>query len=320
VSGLRFGVLLSTRLAALRGADPGDFVAQAERAEAAGFDSVWLGDSLLARPRPEPLVLLAGIAARTRRIALGTAVLLPALRHPVTAAHAIATLDALSRGRLVLGVGAGFPYPASARELAAVGVPFAERSARLVEAIAIWRALFAGKGPASFAGRFVSFEDVELTPQPARPGGPPIWLGGNAPGALRRAARLADGWMPTSASPKIFAEGLARMRDEAARLGRDPSTIEPALMATLHVDPDRATAQRELRAFMEPYYGVPLEALSKLLGCHAGSAAQCADWLAGYAEAGVRHFILRFAAMDQQAQQERVAAQVLPHLPGLRAR
>ena len=314
MSRLRFGVLLSTRLAALRGADPGDFLAQAERAEAAGFDSVWLGDSLLARPRPEPLVLLAGIAARTRRIGLGTAVLLPALRHPVTAAHAIATLDALSRGRLVLGLGAGFPYPASARELTALGVPFEERVPRLVEAIAIWRALFAGEGPRSHAGRFWSFEDVALTPQPARPGGPPIWLGGNAPGALRRAARLADGWLPTSASPKVFAEGLARLRDEAARIGRDPAAIEPALMTTLHVDPDPATAQRELRGFMEPYYGVPLEVMEKLQGCFAGSAAACAEWLGDYAEAGVRHFVLRFAASDQQAQQERVAAEVLPAL------
>jgi len=314
VSTPRFGVLLSTRLAALNGADPEAFVLQAERAEAAGFDSVWLGDSLLARPRPEPLVLLAGIAARTRRIGLGTAVLLPALRHPVTTAHAIATLDALSRGRLVLGVGAGFPYPASARELACVGVPFEERVPRLVEALVIWRALFAGQGPTSHEGRFWAFDDIELTPQPARPGGPPIWLGGNAPGALRRVARLADGWIPTSASPKVFTEGLARIRDEAARHGRDPETIEPALLATLHVDPDRATAQRELRAFMEPYYGVPLEVLTQILGCFAGSAAECAEWLAGYAEAGVRHFVLRFAASDQQAQQERVAADVLPAL------
>jgi probable F420-dependent oxidoreductase len=314
VSHLRVGVLLSTRLAALKGADPDDFVLQAERAEAAGFDTVWLGDSLLARPRPDPLVLLAGIAARTRRIGLGTAVLLPALRHPVTTAHAIATLDALSRGRLVLGVGAGFPYPASARELAAVGVPFEERVPRLVEALAIWRALFAAEGPASHAGRFWSFDDVELTPQPARAGGPPIWLGGNALGAHRRVARLADGWIPTSASPKVFAEGLARIRDEAAHRGRDPEAIEPALLATLHVDPDRATAQRELRAFMEPYYGAPLEVLSQILGCRAGSAAEISDWLAAYAEAGVRHFVLRFAASDQQAQQERVAADVLPVL------
>ena len=311
---MKVGVLLSTRLAALKGADPDDFVVQAERAEAAGFDSVWLGDSLLARPRPEPLVLLAAIAARTSRIGLGTAVLLPGLRHPVTAAHAIATLDALSGGRLVLGVGAGFPYPASARELSAVGVPFAERVPRLVEAIAIWRALFAGKGPTSHAGRFWKFEDVELTPQPARVGGPPLWLGGNAPGAQRRVARLADGWIPTSASPKVFAEGLARIRDEAERAGRDPEAIAPALLATLCVDPDREKAQRELRGFMEPYYGAPLEVLQQILGCRAGSAAECIDWLAGYAEAGVRHFVLRFASSDQRAQQERVAMDVLPGL------
>jgi probable F420-dependent oxidoreductase len=310
----RVGMLLSTRLAALRGADPGDFIALAERAEAAGFDSVWLGDSLLARPRPDPLVLLSAIAARTQRISLGTAVLLPALRHPVTTAHAIATLDALSRGRLVLGVGAGFPYPATARELAAVGVPFEERGSRLLETLAIWRALFAGQGPVSHAGRHWRFDDVELTPQPARPGGPRIWLGGNAPGALRRVARVADGWMPTSANAKLFAEGLASIQDQAARRGRDPAAIEPALMATLHVDPDRATAQRELRAFIEPYYGMPLEVMTRILGCFAGSAAECADWLAGFAAAGVRHFVLRFAASDQQAQQERVAAELLPRL------
>jgi probable F420-dependent oxidoreductase len=310
------GMLLPTRLAALGAGDPRDFVALAERAEAAGFASVWLGDSLLARPRPEPLVLLGAIAARTRRVALGTAVLLPALRHPLTTAHAIATLDALCGGRLILGVGAGFPYPATARELTAVGVPMQERSARLDETLAIWRALFAG-GPRSHAGRHWRFEQVEITPPPARAGGPPIWLGGNAPGALRRVARHADGWLPTSASPKVFAEGLARVRDEAARLGRDAGAIEPALLATLCVDADRAAAQRELRSFMESYYGAPLEVLSQLLGCCAGSAAECAEWLAGFAEAGVRHLILRFAAADQRAQQERAAAELLPALAAL---
>lgn len=166
----QFGVYLSTRLAVTAGADLELLLKTAEMAEAAGFDSIWVGDSLLARPRPEPLTLLAAIATRTRRVTLGTAVLLSALRHPLTLAHAVATVDQIAGGRLVLGVGAGFNYPATARELDAVGVAFKERVGRTLEAIAIMRKLWNG-GAVSFHGKYFRLDQVELQPRPLQPGG-----------------------------------------------------------------------------------------------------------------------------------------------------
>jgi probable F420-dependent oxidoreductase len=309
------GVVVPTRLAAIGAAEPLEFVALAERIEALGFDSVWVGDSLLARPRPEPLTLLAAMAARTRRIGLGTAVLLPLLRHhPLVTAHAAASLDRLAEGRLVLGVGAGFPYPPSERELAAVGAGTAARGARLAETVEALRALWAGAGPVSYRGRYLSFEDVALEPRPSRRGGPPIWLGGNGPLALRRAGRLADGWLPTSATPQAFADGWKRVCEAASAAGRAEDAVTPALLATLSVHADEALAERVLRRFMESYYGVPLEPLSRVVGCFAGSAERCADWLLGFARAGVRHFVLRFAGDEAAGPVERAAGDLLPRL------
>src|SRR6058998_4147530 len=122
---VEFGVLIPTREAVMSGRpETATLLTMAERAEAAGFDSVWIGDSLIARPRHEPLTLLAAVAARTKRVRLGTAVLLPALRNPVVLAHVIGTLDRVSEGRFILGVGIAADNPAIRKEFDAVGVPF----------------------------------------------------------------------------------------------------------------------------------------------------------------------------------------------------
>src|SRR5258706_11289324 len=122
---VEFGVLIPTREAVMSGhPETAPLLAMAERAEAAGFDSVWIGDSLIARPRHEPLTLLAAVAGRTRRVRLGTGVLLPALRQPVVLAHVVGTLDRVAEGRVILGVGIAADAPAIRREFAAVGGPF----------------------------------------------------------------------------------------------------------------------------------------------------------------------------------------------------
>src|SRR5207248_6807211 len=135
----------------------------ARRAEEAGFDSVWAGDAPFARPRFEPLTLLAGVAARTERIGVGTAIVLPVLRHPLLFAHSVATVDRIAEGRLVLGVGAGWMRS----EFDAVGAPFDQRVGRLLETMEICRALWRAAGdpepkPVSFTGRYWSFEELSL--------------------------------------------------------------------------------------------------------------------------------------------------------------
>src|SRR6202795_5335396 len=140
---VEFGVLLPTREAIMSGRpETGPLLTMAERAEAAGFDSVWIGDSITARPRHEPLTLLAHVAARTRRVRLGTGVLLPALRSPVVLAHVVGTLDRVAEGRVILGVGIAADAPAIRKEFAAVGVPFERRVGRFLETIEICRALW----------------------------------------------------------------------------------------------------------------------------------------------------------------------------------
>src|SRR5205814_9087901 len=139
---VQFGVLLPTREAVMSGRpDTAPMLAMAERAEQAGFDSVWIGDSLTARPRHEPLTLLAAVAARTKRVRLGTAVLLPALRQPVVLAQIVATLDRIAEGRVILGVGIAGDAPAIRKEFGNVGVPFERRVGRFLEILEICQAL-----------------------------------------------------------------------------------------------------------------------------------------------------------------------------------
>ena len=187
---VEFGVLIPTREAIMSGRpQTGPLLAMAERAEAAGFDSVWIGDSITARPRHEPLTLMAALAARTRRVRLGTGVLLPALRNPVVLAHVVGTLDRVAEGRVILGVGFAADTPAIRKEFAATGVPFERRVGRFLETLEICRALWS-RDNVSFSGKHFTLNGVSVEPKPHRAGGPPIWVGGSGPTAFRRGRAL----------------------------------------------------------------------------------------------------------------------------------
>src|SRR3984957_10355220 len=166
----RIGYLLPTREQVMEGRpEAAPLLALAEKAERLGFDSIWVGDSLRARPGHDPLPLLAAVAARTRRAELGTAVLLPALRNPVVLAQQVATLDQISEGRYILGVGIASDVPNIRTEFVAAGVPFEKRVGRMLEGLRLCRALWTGK-PGSWNGRWV-MENSVLGPMPPRPGG-----------------------------------------------------------------------------------------------------------------------------------------------------
>ena len=169
------GVLLPTRESVIYGdgrGDPRPLVDLAVDIEAAGFDSIWAGDSLLARPRPEPLTLLAGVAARTSRCTLGTAVLLPSLRNAEQLAQVAATLDAMSSGRFVLGIGAGPGTAGVERDHDLVGADFTHRASRSFAIVERMRQLWRG-------------DDEQMFPLPITAGGPPVWCGGSGPGPSR---------------------------------------------------------------------------------------------------------------------------------------
>jgi probable F420-dependent oxidoreductase len=182
--------------------DPGRFREVAVRAEELGYDSIWAGDHLSYRnPILDIVVALSTFAAVTERITLGAGVVLLPLRHPSVVAKEFASLDYVSGGRVILGVGVGGE---GAGDFEAVGVPIRERGARADEAMGALRALFA-EAPASFAGRYFAFEGISIEPRPAQAGGPPLWVGGRSEAALRRAAVLGDGWIPIWVSAETFA-------------------------------------------------------------------------------------------------------------------
>ncbi|MEV0629528.1 LLM class flavin-dependent oxidoreductase [Nonomuraea wenchangensis] len=309
---VKIGYLLPTRDQAVRGDDdPALMIDHARHAEALGFDSVWAGDSPLTRPRVDPLLLLAAVAVKARRLMLGTAVLLPALRHPILLAHQLATLDRLADGRLIVGMGGGFPNASTEAQFDTIGVPFRSRVSRLEESIEAMRRLWSGEG-VSYTGRHFDFRDVTLVPAPARPAGPPIWLAGSGEPALRRVARLADGWLPYPPAVADYARERAAIEQMATR------PVTNALYATMSLDDDPANARELLRRSVERYYNAPLEAVAKIQAMFAGRPSDAAEWLNSYIRAGARHVIIRLAADDHHATLEKVAGQVLPllHLDG----
>jgi probable F420-dependent oxidoreductase len=310
---VEFGVLLPTREAVMSGhPETAPMLAMAERAEAAGFDTVWIGDSVTARPRHEPLTLLAAVAARTRRVRLGTAVLLPALRNPVVLAHVVGTLDRIAEGRVILGVGIAADTPAIRREFEAVGVAFERRVGRFLEILEICRALWS-RDNVNFSGKHFTLHDVTVEPKPHRPGGPPIWIGGSGPTALREAARF-DAWFPTGPSVEFFAEHFPRIRAAAQAAGRKPDAVTGAAYVTLALDASPAAAEQRLHQFLETYYAAPARALLARQACYAGPIEGGIEWLQRWIDAGVGHINLRFAGGDQLAQVDEAASRLLPRL------
>jgi len=218
-------------------ADVQALVGLAEHAEALGFDSVWAHDHVFnvghvyerigGRPYYEPLALLSFVAARTRRVRLGTSVLVLPYHNPIRLAKTAATLDVLSGGRLILGVGVG----AIENEMEAMGTPFKQRGAFTDEAIDVLRALWTQDLP-RFNGRYSRFAGMPFSPKPVQK--PiPIVIGGVSPAAIRRAARTGDGWQPLGFSPDALAAGIATLREEARACGRDAAAIPVAISMTL---------------------------------------------------------------------------------------
>lgn len=300
----KIGVLLPTRESVMYDdgtGDPRPLVALAAQAESLGFDSVWAGDSLLAKPRAEPLTLLAGVAAVTERVELGTAVLIASQRNPEQLAQAAATLDALAGGRLVLGIGAGPGADNVRRDHDLVGANFDRRASRSIEVIERCRSLWAGT------------DDDQMYPLPGRPGGPPIWIGGEGKRTLERTGRLADGWFPISASVEAFRRGLDGVRASAEAAGRDSDDLDVCIYSTVVVG-EPAAAQAELSEHLELYYNAPFDAIRKVQGVVAGSADQVGEFVQSFIDAGANHVCVRFACRDVAGQMELFANELLPQL------
>jgi alkanesulfonate monooxygenase SsuD/methylene tetrahydromethanopterin reductase-like flavin-dependent oxidoreductase (luciferase family) len=312
-----FGFLLPTREMVMAQSTPDlrQLLSLAERAEALGFDSVWAGDSILARPRLEALTTLAAVAARTQRVQLGTAVLLSALRHPVILANEAANVDLIAQGRLILGLGIATKSAPIEQEFTACGVSFARRLSLFEEGVTIMRRLWT-EPEVHFSSRHFQLQGVRLGLRPYRPTGIPLWLAGGVENAQRRVLQLGDGWFPNPPSPPVFAQGWERLQGLAHAMGKNAQTLHRCVYTTLNINPNVAQAEQEMRAFVEGYYQAPYEVMVRSQGLCAGTAERCIAWLNEFIAAGAQTLVLRFGGPDQIAQLERCANEVLPHLRG----
>ena len=265
----------------------------ARAAEDAGYASIWTTDHvIMSRGQEEPygrileaFVALTWAAAVTQRVQLGTSVIVLPQRQPVLVAKQVATLDYLSGGRVILGVGAGW----NQREFSFLGMPFDNRGRRLNEAIRALRELWTSPEP-RFEGESVRFADVLFDPKPVQPGGPPIWLGGSSPAALRRAARLCDGWQPVGATPEQVRAGLRTLRELAGERQVVGSVrLRVGIGRSL---PEQRGASGQVQASL------------------SGSADEVLRKIDAYAEAGVSHMVCAFATreLDDFLQQLRAFA------------
>jgi probable F420-dependent oxidoreductase len=230
---------------------PGPFFDLIETIEALGYDSLWLSDSATLGG-PAPLPTLAAVAARTRKLKLGTNVLVAPPRNPVLLAKELATVSALSGGRLLPAFGLGIDL---GREAEAMGVPRGERAARTEEAIEIVRALWPGE-PVTYAGRFTTITDVTLAPRPAQDS-LDVWLGGSSPAALRRTGRLADGWLGSFVSPDELRDCVGAIVEAAAEAGRQID--DDHYGTTLFAAPDADEVPAELAALLRRRPELPVE-------------------------------------------------------------
>ena len=269
---VRFGIQGRGQQVGVAVPDAGRLRDLAQTVEGLGYDSIWAGDHISYRnPILDIVVALSTFAAATERITIGAGIVLLPLRHPSVVAKEFASLDHISGGRVILGVGVGGE---SEKDFEAVGIDPRERGARTDEAMGALRELF--RGHASFSGRFFSFEDVEIEPGPVQPGGPPLWVGGRSPAAIRRAAALGDGWIPIWVSVERFKEGLALL----------PDTVVPAVTLPAHVG-DKRDLYEHLR---QRYAGDFSEHVVDRY-CVAGTPKQCATRIREYLDAGAQHVI-----------------------------
>ena len=288
-----------------------------ELVDRSGYDSLWVGDHI-SFPLSifDPLLQLAQAAVVSRRLQLGTAVYLLPLRHPTPVAKQVSTLDHLTEGRFIFGVGVGGEFP---KEYEACGVPIGERGARLSESLAVMRKLWSGE-PASHKGRFFQFEDVTMQPPPRQAGGPPIWCGGRSDPALQRIGRLTDGWMSYVVTPDMFRQGLEKIAAAASAAARtfDRSFGTAHLLFT-RIDDTYEKALDAATVSLSTRYAMDFRKAAQRY-CALGPPQQVVESIRRFHAVGVRHLILDFVGPYEErfTEIERFAREALPLLADLR--
>lgn len=322
----KFGLSLSTRAVLFDWATMDEIVDAARTAEESGcFDSVWVGDNLLSKPRVEAIVTLSAIAARTERVKLGTICLASfPLRHPVLLAIQWASLDVLSRGRTILSVcngGSAQDGPLFANELETMGVRSSERVGRLIEGIKILRRLWS-EDHVTHRGKYYQFSDVELLPKPVQQPVPILIAANPKPEQadeatvdriLRRIAKYADGWQTDATPVDVFRNRFNRIREYAAEQGRDSSKLDSCLHLMVNINENRERAYQEAETFLTSYYGAGAVSRERAeLWLAYGPPEAVIEKIQAYIDAGCTTPVLRFVAPDLSVQLRRCIEEVMP--------
>lgn len=317
-----YGYLLPTRGIVLSSEGPDELRERtretvprlARYAEDRGFGAGWVGDSVVAKPRLEPMTTLSAVAAATEDMTLGTAVYLPNLRHAINVAHQTATVDQISGGRLQLGVGVGIG-PDVEREHEFLSVPYERRGARLDEGLDVITKLWSGE-PIDHDGSAYDVDGASIGFGPADP--PPILLASTGfdpdrgfPRRIReRIAAHAGGWLPLGLAPEEYETGLEEFRRIVDDAGRDPSEIVPAFYLDTVVRDSEEEALADARRFLRDYYTAWDDISDEEIRARGafGSLERLEETLRAYEERGVESFVIRFIADDQREHLDRVAS------------
>ena len=278
------------------------------RAEELGFESLWTLESITGDvPLLEPATLLSYISALTQRVRLGTSVMVAPHRNPVQLAKSMGSLDQLSSGRLIVGMGLGNDLS----DYAPFGISPQNRVRRFIEIMDVMKALWTEK-EARYSGQFWQLEGTQMEPKPVQKPHPPVWLGAGHPRALRRAVRYADGWMGAGASSTAqFIENAGYVRTYLEEADRDPATFAISKRVYLAVDNDEVRAETRLRQWFSDSMYKSADMGSRVAVW--GSASQCTEKLAKISEAGAQMLMLN-PVYDHMEHLEVLAQEVVPNL------
>jgi alkanesulfonate monooxygenase SsuD/methylene tetrahydromethanopterin reductase-like flavin-dependent oxidoreductase (luciferase family) len=315
---MEIGILLHTRQIVRREDAAKSFEhlwSDAAQAEELGFDHIWLGDSVtvLDKARGDCLTTMAALAARTDKIRIGAVPMLLALRNPVLLAHALATLDVISKGRIILGVSVGPVRDYIQRQFAACGVPPQEKAGRLSESIEIMRRLWS-ETTVSYDGHYYKLSDVGILPHPAQKPGIPIWIAADRhENGFKRVGRLGDGWVTLAPTLERFAAARRKIDQYAREHGRAGKCRPTALFAAFNFQTEGERARNEGWQWMERFFEQPKEKLSHFFTIF-GTPEECARLLKGYAAAGLTAIIARIASDDMPSQARLLLNEIKPQL------
>jgi alkanesulfonate monooxygenase len=285
----------------------------AQRAEALGFESLWAWDHVILGVEPSFPILdavgtLTAIAARTSRIKLGTGVLVLPLRNPTVAAKALGTLDVISKGRLILGVAAGW----YAREFDAVGVPFKRRGRLFERNLEILSRLWT-EDRVTLQVEEHNLREAVMRPRPVQKPRPPILIGGYVDAVLKRVATSGDGWLTYFYTPESYRRSWAKIVGFAKEAGRDPKTLSGTNQLAIYVGRSREATEAPMRKWLETEWDVAAWSESTIEHAIRGSADECVAQLRAHVDSGVDRLVL-IPYRYEPEQVELIARDVLPRL------